>query len=134
MDQFGYGDPVYDLATLLHSVGGMATILQSIEDGTSDQLLSIYEGEDGIQIRFSRPFAHLVDSVVVEFPELCGEIQPPETMGPHFRQRLFVGAANATIGWLKYKNAVKTAKAWWAIFALSALFLHLATRKDCSHA
>ncbi|MBY6059453.1 phosphotransferase [Leisingera daeponensis] len=35
VDRFGYGDPVYDIATLLHSIGGMATILRAIETGTA---------------------------------------------------------------------------------------------------
>ena len=134
IDQFGYGDPVYDLATLLHSVGGMATILQSIDCGDTIELLDASIGADRVSIQLSDSFAEVVGRVTEEFPRLCAEILPSETMEPHFKQRLFAGAANATLGWLKYKNAVRTAPAWWAIFSLGALFLHFATKKDQSNA
>lgn len=129
VDRFAYGDPVYDMSTLLHSVGGMATILKAIElDATAD-LITIDATDDEISVTFAPDVLELIESTANRFPVVCERLLPPETLNDNLRSRLFIGAANATIGWLKYQAAVPTRSAWWAVYALTAMYLCAATGK-----
>lgn len=124
--KFGYGDPVYDLATMLHSVGGMTTILTAIEHGSTDGLVA-HRVEDGrIIIDLAPGLTQLINNTAAAFPTLGEALLPEATRGDTYRLRLFIGAANATFGWLKYADAVKTSAAWWLIFALGLTFLSTA--------
>ncbi|MCV0428903.1 MAG: aminoglycoside phosphotransferase family protein [Roseibium sp.] len=134
VDRFAYGDPVYDMATLLHSVGGMAPILRAIETDTVDRIVTIEETSREVQVNFSTPLLDLIRTTLTNFPKVCIQLLPAETMGPSFPFRLYAGAANATFGWLKYKDAVKNEHAWWAIYALASIYLDAASGRGVANA
>jgi len=127
VDRFGYSDPVYDFATLLHSVGGMTTILHSIAKDTASDLVS-FDTEGGtLEMTFADDLNALIREAADVFVDLGQACLPDETRGQTFETRLFAGAANATFGWLKYRNAVQSAHGWWAMFALGVTYLAIAT-------
>lgn len=134
VDRFGYGDPVYDMATLLHSIGGMATILRAIETGTAGRIIDLEESAGEVRIQLAPEFLELVETAASRFPAMCRGLLPEETMGSSFAFRLFTGAANATIGWLKYEGSIQCRPAWWAVYALAAMFLNAATGKGLRNA
>ena len=134
VDRFAHGDPVYDLGTLLHSVGGMAAILQAIETNSADQLVAV-QGKGGeIRIDFAPLLMDLIKTTLLQFPKICIQLLPAETMGSSFPFRLYTGAANATFGWLKYQDAVKSEHAWWAIYALASVYLDAASGRGLASA
>lgn len=120
--QPGFGDPLYDLGTLLHSLHVMSAILYAIETGETADLVQVAEEADRISItpgvlRFD------ANPVVTEFMAYVEEHFPGELLGPHWQTRLHINAANALLGWLKYARAIQTGEAWWAVFA--AVLYHL---------
>ena len=120
--QPGFGDPLYDLGTLLHSLHVMSAILYAIEQGETADLVQVAEEADRISItpgvlRFD------ANPVVTEFMAYVEESFPGELLGPQWQTRLHVNAANALVGWLKYSRAIQTGDAWWAVFA--AALYHL---------
>ena len=132
VDKFGYGDPLYDMGTLLHSIGGMTTILRAIEHGVADRLIRRHDGKQRITMELDELLWDLAVGTSCDFPALAREIVPPAIVESRFEQRLYLGAANATIGWLKYANAVGTQSAWWTIYALGAVFLNMANGSEIS--
>ncbi len=120
--QPGFGDPLYDLGTLLHSLHVMSAILYAIETGESADLVQVAEEADRI---FITPGVLRFDAnpVVTEFIAYVEENFPGELLGSHWQTRLHVNAANALVGWLKYSRAIQTGDAWWAVFA--AALYHL---------
>lgn len=129
VDRFAYGDPVYDMSTLLHSIGGMATILRAIEQEATTALITVDTTDDEVRVAFAPEVLKLIETTANRFPAVCERLLPPETRGDSLRSRLFIGAANATIGWLKYRAAIPTHSAWWAVYALTAMYLNAATGK-----
>jgi len=127
VDRFGYGDPVYDLATLLHSVGGMTTILNRIAQEDPSRLVSFEAQGAAWEVTLADELNGMIHEAAEVFVELGCACLPKETLGQTYETRLFVGAANATLGWLKYRDAVQSAHGWWAIFALGVTYLAIAT-------
>lgn len=120
--QPGFGDPLYDLGTLLHSLHVMSAILYAIETEETANLVQVAEEPDRISItpgilRFD------ANPVVTEFMAYVEEHLPGELLGSHWQTRLHVNAANALVGWLKYARAIQTGNAWWSVFA--AALYHL---------
>jgi hypothetical protein len=111
-DDEGYGDPAYDLATLLHSVWPMSSILQAIERKRSESLLSFeLRGRDyRVDRRGIPPFLDRIEMALVT------RLTRVEGVDQAARARLEIGAANALMGWLKYPNALPTREAWTATY------------------
>lgn len=120
--QPGFGDPLYDLGTLLHSIHGMSAILYAIETGETADLVQVAEEADSVSIT-SGVLRFDANPVVPEFMAYVEEHFPGELLGSHWQTRLHVNAANALVGWLKYSRAIQTGNAWWAVFA--AALYHL---------
>lgn len=126
----GFGDPLYDLGTLLHSLHVTSTVLRAIERGETDALLTLEESElDRERSLVVWPGSlHLTGSRTVDwFVEWVERLLPEHMLGPHWQARLHVNVANATFGWLKYTRSVQTRYAWTALYA-SALY-HLETAR-----
>ena len=120
--QPGFGDPLYDMGTLLHSLHVMSAILYAIEKGETASLVQVAERADHISVtpgvlRFD------ANPVVTEFMAYVEEHFPDELLGSHWQTRLHINAANALVGWLKYPRAIQTGDAWWAVYA--AALYHL---------
>lgn len=118
----GFGDPLYDLGTLLHSLHLMSAILYAVERGETANLVQVAEEPDRISItpgllRFD------ANPVVTEFMAHVEEHFPGELLGSHWQTRLHVNAANAFVGWLKYARAIQTRNVWWSVFG--AALYHL---------
>lgn len=124
----GYGDPVFDLATLLHGVFPMAAILRAVETGATADLF----GERGEHVR--RDQAKLVLSSLrlpVVFPAAVGALEArmlralPRGDEParRSRTRLYIGAATSLAGWLKYERSLRTPQAWLATLGYVAWYL-----------
>lgn len=120
----GYGDPVFDLATLLHGVFPMAAILRAAHDGTTDELFGDRVWPAGGELDLSSL------RLPVDFPPAVRALQermlrtlPHDEPPRHARTRLYIGAATSLAGWLKYERAMPTAQAWLATLAYVAWYL-----------
>ncbi|MDP8904013.1 MAG: phosphotransferase [Chloroflexota bacterium] len=116
----GFGDPLYDFATLLHSLHVMSAILYSIESGETGDLLASDPAGDGLDVSSSRLVVH-GNPVVDSFRAAVRDRLGPEVIGANWEARLHVGTANALVGWLKYARSIQTREAWLAIF-ISVLY------------
>lgn len=122
----GFCDPMYDLATLLHSLHFASAVLRAIEQGSTESLLVV---DDGTELRLSPGVLQIHENPVVDwFTGWVEQETAARLRGLHWRARLQVGAANAALGWLKYAGAVKTRHAWLALFAGVLYHLELARR------
>jgi hypothetical protein len=140
----GYGDPVYDLATLLHGVLPMAAILRAVETGTTGDL---FGGPVGGQASspVGGPVSGPVNGAVgsgaevldlsslrlpTEFPPAVRAMEarmlralPGDEPARRVRTRLYIGAATSLAGWLKYERSLATPQAWLATFGYVAWYL-----------
>lgn len=120
----GFCDPVYDLATLLHSIHAMSAILRAIETGKTEALLDTEDPGPGEPLVVKPGVLQLHDNPVLEwFAGWVEHALPPSVLGTSWRARLHIGAANAFLGWLKYARAIQTGDAWLATYA--AVVYHL---------
>lgn len=145
----GYGDPVYDLATLLHGVFGMAAVLRAVDTGTTDALFGVGTGRGSS----ARPPARPVDGggfhpdriwragpapgtldlsslrLPVVFPPAVRSLEArllrtlPRAADHRARTRLYIGAATSLAGWLKYERSLRTPAAWLATYAFVIWYL-----------
>ena len=128
----GFGDPLYDFGTLLHSLHMMSAILTAIDAQETDSLLSVQEDEvDEAPALVVWPGVLRItgSDTLTWFTEWMEATVPPNVLGDHWRARLYVNTANALFGWLKYARAVRTRHAWLAIFASTLYYLELASRE-----
>lgn len=123
----GFGDPLYDFATLLHSLHVMSAILHAIELEQTGALLSVDARPAGLELASGAIRIH--DNRVVEsFRATVAERLPADIAGANWQARLHVGTANALLGWLKYARSVQTREAWLAIFASVLYHLEVGRR------
>lgn len=128
----GFGDPLYDFGTLLHSLHVMSAILTAIDAQETDSLLSVQQDEvDGAPALVVWPGVLRItgSDTLSWFTDWIEATVPPHVLGEHWRARLYVNTANALFGWLKYARAVQTRHAWLAIFAPTLYYLELAARE-----
>lgn len=128
----GFGDPLYDHGTLLHSLHTMSAILTAIEHSETPGLLSVEEDQlDGDRALTVWPgVLRITGSRTVNwFLDHLERTVPPEVLGDDWVVRLHVNTANALFGWLKYARAVQTGHAWTAIYASVLYHLELARRE-----
>lgn len=122
----GFGDPAYDFATLLHSITPMSAILRQVEDTTEGRgtiELSAEMGSLDATGVFPWGGNHLVAAVEDKFVEEILALEPAGSSAASARGRLFVGAANALFGWLKYERALKSQDAWISTYVHSMFYL-----------
>ena len=128
----GFGDPLYDFGTLLHSLHVMSAILTAIDAGETDALMSVQEDDvDGARGLVTWPGVLRItgSDTLTWFTDWMETAVPPNVLGAHWRARLYVNTANALFGWLKYARAVRTRHAWLAIYASTLYYLELAGRE-----
>lgn len=125
----GFGDPVFDLATLLHAVLPMAAVLGAVARGASAEL---FAGAVG-------PHGDAGDAGPLDLSGLTLPTEPstallslerrlvalPPTGEPEavVRTRLSIGAATSLAGWLKYERSLRTKEAWLATYAYVVWYL-----------
>lgn len=127
----GFGDPLYDFGTLLHSLHLTSGILRAIETGETAALLNAEEDEvDGVHSILLWPgLLRITGSKTVDwFRDWLERSVSLDVLGDNWRPRLHVNVANALFGWLKYARAVKTRHAWLALFAGVLYHLEVAAR------
>lgn len=111
----GFGDPLYDFATLLHSLHVMSAILNAIDLEQTATLLAVKATAGALEVSSGTIRIH--DNPVVEwFRATVADRLPADIAGANWEARLHVGTANALLGWLKYARSVQTREAWLAIF------------------
>lgn len=128
----GFGDPLYDFGTLLHSLHVMSSILTAVDAEETGALLSMQEDEvDGTRGLVAWPGVLRItgSDTLTWFTDWMEATVPASVLGEQWRARLYVNAANALFGWLKYARAVRTRHAWLAIFASTLYYLELAARE-----
>jgi hypothetical protein len=128
----GFGDPLYDFGTLLHSLHVMSAILTAIDAEETDALLSVQEDDvDGTRGLVTWPGVLRItgSDTLTWFTDWMEATVPANVLGKQWRARLYVNTANALFGWLKYARAVRTRHAWLAIFASTLYYLELAGRE-----
>jgi peroxiredoxin len=123
----GFGDPAYDLATLLHSVFPMSAILRAVDSGSYLKLLPDVPEAPGAVLDLSglaMPAVALAGATELENRLLTHLALLPETTDPAIsRARLRIGAANALAGWLKYARSLPDPRAWLAVYGYSVWYL-----------
>lgn len=119
----GYGDPVFDLATLLHGALPMAAILYAVEHGTTGDLLpgevrwADHDTLDLSRLQLPTDFPSAVRALEARMlralprADQCAQV------------RLYLGAATSLAGWLKYQRSLRTPQAWLATYAYVAWYL-----------
>lgn len=123
----GFGDPLYDFATLLHSLHVMSAILHAIDGEQTGALLTVEAARDSLHVGSAALRIH--DNPVVEsFRATVAERLPADIAGANWQARLHVGTANALLGWLKYARSVQTREAWLAIFVSVLYHLEVGRR------
>jgi len=123
----GFGDPLYDFATLLHSLHVMSAILHAIDVQQTGALLTVEAFADRLELRSGSLRIH--DNPVVEwYHATVADRLPADIIGANWQARLHVGTANALLGWLKYARSVQTREAWLAIFASVLYHLEVGRR------
>src|SRR3990170_844775 len=128
----GFGDPLYDFGTLLHSLHVMSSILTAIDAGETGALMAFRETDvDGIPGFVTAPgLLPIAGSQTVDwFIDWLERTVPSRILGAHWRARLHVNTANALFGWLKYARAIRTREAWLAVFAATLFHLESAARQ-----
>jgi hypothetical protein len=128
----GFGDPLYDFGTLLHSLHVMSAILIAVESNETEALMSVEEDtvddKPGL-VTWPGVLRITGSDTIAWFTEWMERSVAREVLGPHWTARLHVNTANALLGWLKYARAVRTRQAWLAIFASALYHLELAARE-----
>lgn len=119
----GYGDPVFDLATLLHGALPMAAILYAVEHDTTADLLP---GEVRWDDRGTLDLSRL--RLPTDFPSTVRALEARMLRAlPRADQcarvRLYIGAATSLAGWLKYQRSLRTPQAWLATYGYLAWYL-----------
>lgn len=123
----GFGDPLYDYATLLHSVHVMSTILHAIAEERTAELLQF--SSDGAVLTVTSGVARIHrNPALAWFRMALAERLTPGLAGPNWEARLHVGAANALLGWLKYARSIQTRAAWVAVYASVLYHLEIGRR------
>lgn len=119
----GYGDPAYDFATLLHSALPMSGVLAAIDQKRTGELVKPPTGPiDGVLDLSSLTTPTVVDSRLELLErELLRELGDENSALS--RTRLYVGAADALAGWLKYQTALQTPEAWLTTYAYVLWYL-----------
>ncbi|MEX0626937.1 MAG: phosphotransferase [Chloroflexota bacterium] len=123
----GFGDPLYDFATLLHSLHVMSAILHAIEVEETVALLAFEVTPAGIHVSSGTLRIH-GNPVVGSFTATVAGRLPPDIAGANWQARLHIGTANALLGWLKYARSVQTREAWLAIFVSVLYHLEVGRR------
>jgi hypothetical protein len=124
----GFGDPLYDLATLLHSVHVMSAILRAIDDDETEGLLAVEDGPDGV-LRVAPGVLRIHGNPVLGwFRERVVGLLPRDVLGTGWEARLHVGTANALLGWLKSARSIRTRHAWLAVLASALYHLEVGRR------
>jgi peroxiredoxin len=127
----GFGDPLYDLGTLLHSLHITSTVLQAIDSGETEALVALEDGdlEQERSLIVWPGLLHLTGSQTVDwFVDWVERLLPEHMLGAHWQARLHVNVANALFGWLKYARSVQTRHAWIALYAGALYHLETARR------
>lgn len=126
----GYGDPVFDLATLLHGVFPMAAILHAVQSGDPAALFGgdpqaglPRPGRDRLALsglvlptRFPRAVTDLEAAMLAVLP-------PAAEPAWRARTRLYIGAATSLAGWLKYERSLASPQAWLATLGYVTWYL-----------
>ena len=118
----GYGDPVFDLSTLLHGVFPMAAVLRAVETGTTDALFAVEVRTDQDKLDLSSLRLPVSPPPAVRALEerMLRALPYPDGHAP---VRLYIGAATSLAGWLKYAKSLRTPQAWLATYAFVAWYL-----------
>lgn len=121
----GYGDPVFDLATLLHGVLPMAAVLHASEAGTIRDLVggAVRPAPDALDLSAAR--------LPTDFPPAVRALEDRMLRAlpradRHAQVRLYIGAATSLLGWLKYGRSLRTPEAWLATYAFVVWYLRRA--------
>ncbi|MFI1968730.1 phosphotransferase family protein [Streptomyces cinnamoneus] len=119
----GYGDPVFDLATLLHGLLPMPAILHAARQGKPEALFGDAfdpaRPHDVSALRLPLRFSDRLRSMEHRLIETAPGDEPAHTV----RCRLYIGAACSLAGWLKYENTLRTPQVWTATYAYTAWYL-----------
>jgi peroxiredoxin len=123
----GFGDPLYDYGTLLHSIHFASSILAAIDSHQTEGLLRWNVNDSRGAITITTGSIPLISGSTRDwFLDWLNQSLRPDVRGRNWRARLYVNTANASFGWLKYARAVATPHAWMAFFAATLYYLEMA--------
>lgn len=126
----GFCDPLYDPATLLQSLHLAAPLLRAVADRETAGLLQVEDLRPGEPLAASAGILRLHENPTARwFVDWVEHTMPPHLLGETWRARLYVGSANACLGWLKYARMLPTREAWLAVFASVLYYLELGRRE-----
>ncbi|MFD3596432.1 hypothetical protein ACFWU5_27245 [Nocardia sp. NPDC058640] len=120
----GFGDPVFDLSTLLHGLLPMAAILAAVDQGNTDELFCAAPTLNRDVLDLSGLDLPFQSSAALQAVEAQMLRVPPSGESPdRMRTRLYIGAAASLLGWLKYERSLRTSSAWFATYAYVVWYL-----------
>lgn len=124
----GYGDPVFDLATLLHGVLPMAAVLHaaSAEPGGATLFRRVPRVHDGLLDLTGLTLPTVLDEHTRELIERLLAVHPHAEPAATVRTRLLIAAATSLAGWLKYQRSLRGPEAWLATYGYLLWYLDLA--------
>lgn len=120
----GYGDVAYDYGTLLHSIWPMSTILQGVDSGRTAQPFSGFSiGKGVVAFHGSLPRSAEHEALTNHLIELIADI---DDCAPAIAEaRLYVGTANALVGWLRYPQALPDRESWGSTLVAALHYIEL---------
>lgn len=127
----GYGDPVFDLATVLHSVLPMSAVLTAIARGRTGDLFTHLPDRPApgaaLDLRGSRLPVHFSPAVSKLEQRLLAAVPvaEPEVVT---RTRMYLAAACSLAGWLKFARSLRTREAWLTTYLYAVWYLTMARR------
>jgi phosphotransferase family enzyme len=127
----GYGDPVFDLATVLHSVLPMSAVLTAIARGRTGELFdhaprppaagqALDLSGTRLPVHFSPAVSKLEQRLLAAVPVAEEEVVT--------RTRMYVAAACSLAGWLKFARSLRTRQAWLTTYLYAVWYLMMARR------
>ncbi|MFG2222722.1 phosphotransferase family protein [Streptomyces sp. NPDC048644] len=128
----GYGDPVFDLATLLHGLLPMTAILQASKQDRPQNLfgdLDLTRPHDLTSLRLPLHFSPELRAMESRLAAAAPGGEPVDAI----RCRLYIGAACSLAGWLKYEHSLRSPHAWLATYAYTAWYLQQARSVHENH-
>lgn len=120
----GYGDVAYDYGTLLHSIWPMSTILHGVDSGLTAQPFSGFSIGEGVVAFHGRlPQSAEHEALTNHLIELIADI---DDCAPAIAEaRLYVGTANALVGWLRYPRALPNRESWGSTLVAALHYIEL---------
>lgn len=130
IEEFGYGDPIYDMSTLLHSISCMTNILDLATNDSISSYVKYHIEDDTIKILLDDSIMNNTINANKHFERIIKNNIPSVFLSDNYMTRLHFGVANALFGWLKYGGIVSKKEIWITIYGLALYYMQLGHKHE----